>query len=87
MFSVAAIDDGRFHWSVVPLWLAAVGYLLLLMGMAGVVWVLSVNKFAEQRVRVQMERNTKLSIPAPMLSCGTLSMASRSCCMAAFPWL
>jgi len=65
MFPVAALDAGRFHWSGVPLWLTLVGYLLLLFGMAGNVWVLSVNKFAEPSVRIQTERSQKLVDTGP----------------------
>jgi protein-S-isoprenylcysteine O-methyltransferase Ste14 len=56
MFPIAGLDDGRFHWSSVPLWLTAAGYLLFLLGMVGNVWVMSVNKFAEPGVRIQTER-------------------------------
>ena len=56
LFPVAALDNARFHWSTVPLWLTAVGYVLFLLSMAGIVWVLRVNKFAEMRVRIQAER-------------------------------
>ena len=59
MFPVAALDAVRFRWSSVPLWLVVVGYLLLLMGMVGNVWVLSVNKFAEPSVRIQSERSQR----------------------------
>jgi protein-S-isoprenylcysteine O-methyltransferase Ste14 len=65
MFAVAALDDGRFHWSLVPLWLTAVGYLLLLMGTAGNVWVLTVNKFAEKSVRIQTDRGHKVVDTGP----------------------
>jgi protein-S-isoprenylcysteine O-methyltransferase Ste14 len=65
MFPVAAFDDGRFHWSLVPLWLTVVGYILMLIGMAGNVWALSVNKFAEPTVRIQMDRGHKLVDTGP----------------------
>jgi protein-S-isoprenylcysteine O-methyltransferase Ste14 len=65
MFPVAGIDDGRFHCSVVPLWLTAVGYLLLLIGMAGTAWVFRVNKFAEPRVRIQTERKQQVIDTGP----------------------
>ncbi len=65
MFPIAGLDDGRFHWSSVPLWLTTVGYLLLLIGMAGNVWVLSVNKFAEPGVRIQTDRGHKVVDTGP----------------------
>ena len=64
MFPVAALD-WRFHWSDVPLWLTVVGYLLLLTGMAGNFWVLSVNKFAEPSVRIQTERHQQVVDTGP----------------------
>jgi protein-S-isoprenylcysteine O-methyltransferase Ste14 len=57
IFAVAALDAARFHWSSVPLWLIVVGYVLFVLGMAGNVWVMSVNKFAEPSVRIQTERS------------------------------
>ena len=65
IFPVSAMDNARFHWSVVPLWLTAVGYLLFLIAMAGIVWVLRVNKFAEPRVRIQAERQHKVVDTGP----------------------
>ncbi|MGA2796555.1 MAG: isoprenylcysteine carboxylmethyltransferase family protein [Thermoguttaceae bacterium] len=65
MFQVAAIDEGRFHWSAVPLWLCVAGYILLLIRTAGNVWVLSVNKFAELSVRIQTDRSQKVIVIGP----------------------
>jgi protein-S-isoprenylcysteine O-methyltransferase Ste14 len=64
MFPVAALD-WRFHWSGVPVWLTVVGYLLFLIGMAGNVWALSANKFAEPSVRIQTERHQKVVDTGP----------------------
>ena len=65
MFPVAGIDDGRFHWSQVPLWLTVIGYLLLFIGMIGNVWVFSVNKFAEPGVRIQTNRQQQVIDTGP----------------------
>jgi protein-S-isoprenylcysteine O-methyltransferase Ste14 len=65
MFLVAAVDDGRFHWSSVPLWLTAAGYVLFLIGMAGNACVLGVNKFAEPGARIQAERGQKVVQTGP----------------------
>ena len=35
---VAGLDDGRFHWFPVSLWVCGVGYVLFLAGMALVTW-------------------------------------------------
>jgi len=56
IYPVAALDDGRFHWSRVPLWLVVVGYGLLTTSWCLFMWVESVNKFAEPGVRVHAEQ-------------------------------
>jgi protein-S-isoprenylcysteine O-methyltransferase Ste14 len=56
IFPVAGLDDGRFHRSPPPLALCLAGYALFLLGTAGIVWVLRVNKFAEGHVRIQTDR-------------------------------
>ena len=53
---VAALDDGRYHWSHVPWWGCALGYALLLVGFAGLTWAQAVNKFFEPSVRIQTDR-------------------------------
>ena len=53
---VAALDDGRFHWSHVPWWVCGIGYVLLIAGLAGLTWAESVNKFFEPTVRIQADR-------------------------------
>lgn len=54
---VAALDAGRFHWSVVPLWGVALGYAALLSGIAITAWAQAVNPFFEPGVRIQAERH------------------------------
>ena len=56
VLTVAALDDGRFHWFPVPWWVCGVGYALLLAGIGIVTWAESVNKFFEVTVRIQTER-------------------------------
>jgi protein-S-isoprenylcysteine O-methyltransferase Ste14 len=53
---VAALDDGRFHWSHAPWWGCALDYALLTIGMLGLTWAESVNKFFEPTVRIQTDR-------------------------------
>jgi protein-S-isoprenylcysteine O-methyltransferase Ste14 len=55
-FPVAALDDGRFHWSNVPLWVVVLGYVLLCLGFVVIAWVEKVNKFAEPGVRIHTEQ-------------------------------
>ncbi len=53
---VAALDDGRYHWSRLPWWGSALGYALLLVGFVGLAWAQAVNKFFEPSVRIQTDR-------------------------------
>ncbi len=53
---VAALDDGRYHWSHLPWWVCGIGYVLLVAGMLGVTWAEAVNKFFEPTVRIQTDR-------------------------------
>ena len=62
---VAGFDDGRFHWSAVPLWLIGAGYAFSTVGFATIVWAMSVNKFAEITVRIQTERGHKVVDTGP----------------------
>ncbi len=55
VFPVAGCDE-RFHGSSASWWVFTVGYVLLSVGMAGVAWVMRVNKFAEMSVRIQTDR-------------------------------
>jgi len=65
IFPLAALDNARFHWSRVPLWVAVAGYVLFVFSMAGIAWVLRVNKFAEPRVRIQAERGQRVIDTGP----------------------
>jgi protein-S-isoprenylcysteine O-methyltransferase Ste14 len=62
---VAALDDGRYHWSHVPWWACGIGYVLLIAGMAGVTWAESANKFFEPTVRIQTDRGHKVIDTGP----------------------
>jgi len=65
IFPIAALDDGRFHWSMVNSWQCAIGYLLLLNGVVFSGWAGSVNKFAEVSVRIQTERGHRVIDSGP----------------------
>jgi protein-S-isoprenylcysteine O-methyltransferase Ste14 len=65
VFPVAALDDGRFHWSAVPTWLVVVGYVLLSIGYVVSIWAEAVNRFAEPGVRIQAERGHKVVDTGP----------------------
>ena len=62
---VAAVDDGRYHWSHLPWWGFVIGYALLMTGMVGLTWAQSVNKFFEPSVRIQTDRGHKVIDTGP----------------------
>ena len=62
---VAALDDGRYHWLPVPWWGCVLGYALLIIGMVGLTWAESVNKFFEPTVRIQTDRGHKVIDTGP----------------------
>ena len=65
IFPVAALDDGRFHWSAVSPWVVAVGYALVLFGVAATVWAEAVNRFFEPTVRIQTDRGHEVIDTGP----------------------
>jgi protein-S-isoprenylcysteine O-methyltransferase Ste14 len=62
---VAALDEGRFHWSALPWWVCLVGYALLLAGMVLLTWAQAVNKFFEPTVRIQADRGQRVIDTGP----------------------
>ncbi len=54
--TVAALDDGRFHWLPLPWWACGLGNALLVFGLGISTWAESVNKFFEPTVRIQADR-------------------------------
>ncbi len=54
--TVAALDDGRFHWRPLPWWVCGFGYILFVLGLAICTWAEAVNKFFEPTVRIQSDR-------------------------------
>lgn len=64
IFPVAGFDH-RYHWSSVPVWLIALGYVLFSLGFAGSIWVYAVNKYAEPGVRIQSDRGQKVIDTGP----------------------
>jgi protein-S-isoprenylcysteine O-methyltransferase Ste14 len=62
---VAALDDGRYHWSHLPWWGCLVGYAVMMTGFVGVTWATSVNKFFEPSVRIQTDRGHRVIDTGP----------------------
>lgn len=46
----------RFGWSAMPGWLVGAGYVLFLLGYAGSIWPVAVNRHFEPGVRIQEDR-------------------------------
>jgi protein-S-isoprenylcysteine O-methyltransferase Ste14 len=62
---VATFDAGRARWSTPPTWVAVLGYLLILAGVAGTGWAQVVNPFFEPGVRIQTERRQRVIDTGP----------------------
>jgi protein-S-isoprenylcysteine O-methyltransferase Ste14 len=62
---VAALDDGRFHWFLLPWWVVGLGYILFLAGLGILTWAEAVNKFFEVTVRIQTDRGHKVIDTGP----------------------
>jgi protein-S-isoprenylcysteine O-methyltransferase Ste14 len=65
VYPVAALDDGRFHWSHLPWLVCGIGYVLVLAGLAGMTWAQAVNKHFEPTVRIQADRGHKVIDTGP----------------------
>lgn len=53
---VVAGLDFRNEWSAMPVWLVATGFVLFLLGYAGSIWPVAVNRHFEPGVRIQEDR-------------------------------
>ena len=63
---VAGLDRGRLHWTDnVPLWLQALGLLLVAAGYALVFWAMRVNRFFSSVVRIQSDRGQHVVTSGP----------------------
>jgi protein-S-isoprenylcysteine O-methyltransferase Ste14 len=62
---IAGLDGGRFHWSVVPVWLQVVALAVIAAGYALSIWAMSANRFYSPVVRIQAERGHRLVTSGP----------------------
>lgn len=62
---VAGLDVGRYRWSVLPLWLAAPGVVLLLAGSTLTHWAMIVNRHFEVTVRLQTDLGHTVVMTGP----------------------
>jgi len=66
VFIVAGLDAGRFHWSPpFPVWLQALGFILLAVSIAIQSWAIITNKFYSAVVRIQKERGHRVVTGGP----------------------
>lgn len=62
---LCALDGRRFRWSHVPLWVEAIGAVLIALCMFGVWLVYRSNTFAAPQVRIQVERQQRVITGGP----------------------
>jgi protein-S-isoprenylcysteine O-methyltransferase Ste14 len=62
---LCALDARRLGWSQVPLWVEAIGAVLIALCMIGVWQVYRFNTFAAPQVRVQVERQQRVITDGP----------------------
>ena len=63
--AVAGLDNGRYHWSSMPLAFVYVGALIFVLALTLITWVLVVNPFAETSVRIQKDRGQHVITNGP----------------------
>lgn len=64
-YVLMGLDAGRYHWSNVPVFFQAIGFVLLCLG-AYLVWLtLKTNSFAAPVVKIQKERGHKVVTTGP----------------------
>jgi protein-S-isoprenylcysteine O-methyltransferase Ste14 len=54
--ALMGLDARRFHWSHAPVWLQALGAVVIVMSFLGVAWVFATNSFAAPVIKVQADR-------------------------------
>lgn len=77
---VAALDSGRFRWSVVPLWAQVIGWSLFAI-CAAVIWHVTVtNTYLSRYARIQKDRDTWSFATARTVSCAIRCTSASFCC-------
>lgn len=62
---VGALDAGRYHWSVMTLWLWPVGAALFIIGQTILTWSMVANPFFEKTARIQTDRDHRVIDSGP----------------------
>jgi protein-S-isoprenylcysteine O-methyltransferase Ste14 len=65
MIVVAALDGGRFRWSLAPLWVEIIGFALVAAYVVLNLWVMVSNPFLSAVVRVQQDRGHHVITSGP----------------------
>lgn len=63
--ALMGLDARRFHWSHAPIWLQALGGVVIVASFLGVAWVFATNSFAAPVIKVQAERGQKVIDTGP----------------------
>jgi len=63
--TLMGLDARRFHWSQVPLWVQALGAVMLVLSFVGVGWVYRTNSFAAPVIKLQRERKQTVISTGP----------------------
>jgi protein-S-isoprenylcysteine O-methyltransferase Ste14 len=62
---VGSLDAGRYHWTSLPLWLQALGIILMIAGMMLLAWAMGQNPHFESTVRIQTDQNHRVIESGP----------------------
>jgi protein-S-isoprenylcysteine O-methyltransferase Ste14 len=65
LLALAALDGGRFNWSIVPLWVQLLGLVLVLTAGGLIFWALVSNTFLSSYVRIQDDRGHRVVSGGP----------------------
>jgi protein-S-isoprenylcysteine O-methyltransferase Ste14 len=62
---ICGLDAARYRWSSMPLWLTALGVVLILPAFAVGIWAMAVNPYFECSVRIQKDRGQEVITSGP----------------------
>jgi protein-S-isoprenylcysteine O-methyltransferase Ste14 len=65
LFPVCGLDAVRFHWSSVPAAVELLGWLVLILAGALILWVVQTNTFASRKARIQDDRGQTVVSSGP----------------------
>jgi len=62
---VGGLDGGRQRWSPLPLWLQAIGFVLMIAALVLIGWTMGENPHFESTVRIQSDRHHRVIATGP----------------------